>query len=164
MIADQQGWGLAEVAAEVKAQDVEVSQIGTATLRQEVAKDRRISIEDAQMHHGRKSRSVRVDGYKRHILHDLDSGLVRAAGITSANVPEASVTAAIQADLLAQQRSWPNCILIELTSVARWCASGPLIWRSIAKPGRCVMAPAFSRRPLNWIGSSSASAARSAAL
>src|SRR2546428_10094661 len=29
-----------------------------------VAKDRRISIEDAEMRHGRKSRSVRVDGYK----------------------------------------------------------------------------------------------------
>ncbi len=55
------------------------------------------------MRHGRKSRSVRVDGYKRHVLHDLDSGLVRAVGITPANVPEASVTEAIQADLLLQQ-------------------------------------------------------------
>ena len=43
-----------------------------------VAKDRRISVEDGQMRHGRKSRSVRVDGYKRHVLHDLDSGLIRA--------------------------------------------------------------------------------------
>src|SRR6266496_848828 len=55
------------------------------------------------MRHGRKSRSVRVDGYKRHVLHDLDSGLVRAVGITPANAPEATVTEAIKADLIAQQ-------------------------------------------------------------
>jgi hypothetical protein len=55
------------------------------------------------MRHGRKSRSVRVDGYKRHVLHDLDSGLVPAVGITLANAPEASVTEAISADLVAQQ-------------------------------------------------------------
>jgi hypothetical protein len=92
-----------QTAQQIKAQDVELAPTGTATLRKGVAKDRRISIEDAQMRHGRKSRSVRVDGYKRHVLHDLDSGLVRAVGITPANVPEASVTEAIQADLLLQQ-------------------------------------------------------------
>jgi len=92
-----------QTAQQIKVQDVEVTEEGTATLRQGVAKDRCISIEDAQMRHGRKSRSVRVDGYKRHVLHDLDSGLVRAVGITAANVPEASVTEAIQVDLVAQQ-------------------------------------------------------------
>jgi transposase len=42
-------------------------------LIQGVAKDRRISIEDAEMRHGRKSRSALIDGYKRHLLRDLDS-------------------------------------------------------------------------------------------
>ncbi len=70
-----------------------------------LAKDRRISIEDAQMRHGRKSRSVRVDGYKRHVLRDLDTGLIRAVGITPANVAEATVAEAIAADLRAQQAS-----------------------------------------------------------
>ena len=51
------------------------------------------------MRHGRKSRSVLFDGYKRHVLTDLDTGLVPAVGITPANVPEASVTGAITADL-----------------------------------------------------------------
>lgn len=92
-----------KTAQQIKVQDVEVSEAGKATLRKGVAKERRISIEDAQMRHGRKSRSVRVDGYKRHVLHDLDSGLVRAVGITAANVPEASVTEAIKTDLAAQQ-------------------------------------------------------------
>src|SRR6266700_876839 len=59
--------------------------------------------QDAQMRHGRKSRRVRVDGYKRHILRDLDTGLVRAVGITPANVAEATVTEAIAADLRSQQ-------------------------------------------------------------
>src|SRR5581483_1986176 len=48
------------------------------------------------------SRSIRVDGYKRHVLHDLDTGLIRAVGITPANIPEASVTRDISADLEQQ--------------------------------------------------------------
>jgi hypothetical protein len=91
------------VAQQVKAQDVEVDENGKASLIKGVAKDRRISIEDGQMRHGRKSRSVRVDGYKRHVLHDLDTGLIRAVGITPANMPEASVTEAISEDLKLQE-------------------------------------------------------------
>jgi hypothetical protein len=72
------------------------------TFRKKLTKDRRISVEDAEMRHGRKSRSVRVDGYKRHVLHDLDTGLIRAVGITPANVAEASVTEAISEDLEQQ--------------------------------------------------------------
>jgi hypothetical protein len=53
-----------QTAQQVKAQDVQLTEAGTATLRKGVAKDRRISIEDAEMRHGRKSRHVRVDGYK----------------------------------------------------------------------------------------------------
>jgi hypothetical protein len=90
-------------AQQVKQQDVVGTQTGKAALRKGVAKDRRITIEDAHMRHGRKSRSVRVDGYKRHILRDLDTGLVRAVGLTAANAAEASVTEAISADLACQQ-------------------------------------------------------------
>jgi transposase len=89
-------------AHQVEAQDVTRSEQGIPTLRQGVAKERRISLEDAQMRHGRKSRSQRVDGYKRHVLHDLDTGLVRAVGLTPANVPEASATDALEVDLRAQ--------------------------------------------------------------
>ena len=90
-------------AQQVKQQDVEWTESGKAALRKGVAKDRRITIEDAQMRHGRKSRRVRVDGYKRHVVRDLDNGLVRAVGITAANVAEASVAEAISADLACQQ-------------------------------------------------------------
>jgi len=86
----------------VKEQDVQRDENGKAGLIKGVAKDRRVSIEDAEMRHGRKSRSVRVDGYKRHVLHDLDTGLIRAVGITPANAPEASVTEAVSTDLEQQ--------------------------------------------------------------
>jgi hypothetical protein len=70
--------------------------------RRGVSRDRRSSIEDPQMRHGRKSRSVRVDGYKRHVLQDLDRSVVVAVGVTPANAPEASVTDALDTDLAAQ--------------------------------------------------------------
>lgn len=89
-------------AAQVREQDVVRSENGKPTLRDGVAPDRRISLEDSQMRHGRKSRSQLVDGYKRHVLRDLDSGLVPAVGITPANVPEAQVTDSISLDLHAQ--------------------------------------------------------------
>ena len=91
-----------DIAKQVQEQDVQVDEKGKASLIKGVAKNRRISVEDGQMRHGRKSRSVRVDGYKRHVLHDLDTGLIRAVGITPANVPEASVTEAISEDLEQQ--------------------------------------------------------------
>jgi transposase len=65
------------VAQQVREQDVEQVETGRPVLRRGVAKERRISVEDGAMRHGRKSRSVRVDGYKRHALLDLDTELVR---------------------------------------------------------------------------------------
>lgn len=89
-------------ARQVRDQDVTVDPDGVPRIRQGVARDRRISIADPQMRHGRKTRSLRVDGYKRHVLRDLDSELVRAVGLTPANQPEAEVALQIQADLAAQ--------------------------------------------------------------
>lgn len=89
-------------ARQIQQQDVESTEEGRLQLKKSVAKARRIAIEDEQMCHGRKSRTVRIDGYKRHVLSDLDSHLIRAVGITPANVPEASVTQALSVDLAAQ--------------------------------------------------------------
>jgi hypothetical protein len=96
--AGDQAAAAVAAARQVRDQDVDVSG-PVAVLRHGVAKDRRISIEDAAMRHGRKSKSVLFDGYKRHVLRDLDTGLITAVGITAASVPEASVTDAIAADL-----------------------------------------------------------------
>ena len=92
-----------DTARQVRRQDVEQDEHGVVRLRQGVAQERRISIEDGEMRHGRKSKSVRVDGYKRHVLRDLDSGLIRAVGITPANGAEAAVTKGLAADLEQQQ-------------------------------------------------------------
>lgn len=90
-------------AAQVRDQDVTTTAGGVPTLREGVAAERRISIEDSQMRHGRKSRSQLIDGYKRHVVRDLESGLVPAVGITPANVPEAQVTDSISLDLHVQR-------------------------------------------------------------
>jgi transposase len=87
-------------ARQVRDQDIELAGPAPA-LRRGVAKDRLISVEDAEMRHGRKSRSVLFDGYKRHVIRDLDTGLVPAVGITPANAPEASVAGDVAADLEA---------------------------------------------------------------
>ena len=44
------------------------------------------------MRHGRKSRSKKIEGYKRHVLKDLESGVVCAVALTRANTPESAAT------------------------------------------------------------------------
>jgi hypothetical protein len=91
------------IARRVRKHDVEELTDGARpTLRCGVARERLVSVEDPQMRHGRKSRRQRFDGYKRHVLRDLDTGLVRAVGVTPANAPEASVTEGIAQDLAYQ--------------------------------------------------------------
>ena len=90
------------VGREIEAQDVTVDGLGLPQLKQGVAR-RRISVEDPEMRHGRKSRSQRFNGYKRHVLRDLDIGVIRAVGVTAANAPEATVTDARALDLKAQK-------------------------------------------------------------
>ena len=53
-----------------------------------VAPDRRISIADSEMRHGRKSSSRTINGYKQHIAIDLDHKLILATSVRPANEPE----------------------------------------------------------------------------
>lgn len=107
-------------AHQLQAQDVQAGPDGAPTLRQGVARDRRISIEDAQVRHGRKTRSVRVDGSKRHVVRDLDAGLVRAVGVTPANVPQAKVADQIQTDLAHQDAHLSELHIDRATWPAAW--------------------------------------------
>lgn len=75
---------------------------GKVRIRRGVADDRRVSIEDGEMRHGRKSSSKRFNGYKRHIAADLDTGLIMACAVTPANRPEAEAAPAIEADIERQ--------------------------------------------------------------
>jgi len=77
-----------DALVQVRAQDLEVDEDGTTRIRQGVAPDRRISVHDREMRHGRKSRSKRFDGYKEHIARDLDSPAIVACAVTPANRPE----------------------------------------------------------------------------
>jgi hypothetical protein len=88
-----------EALEQVKKQDVEVAPDGGVQLRQGVAEDRRVSIEDAEMRHGRKSKSKRFNGYKQHLSTHLDAGLVLACAVTPANRPEEEATPALAADM-----------------------------------------------------------------
>ena len=73
-------------------QDVEPDPDGSGPrIKPGVAKDRRISIHDPDMRHGRKSKSQRFNGYKRHVMNDLDiPGLIRGGLVTPANAPEST--------------------------------------------------------------------------
>jgi hypothetical protein len=126
------------VAERVRARDVAVDAAGTPALGRGVARDRRISVEDAEMRHGRKSRSERVDGYKRHVLRDLDGGLVRAVAVTAANEPEATATPALEADLDRQ-----GCTIAELHVDRGYLASHLVRDRP---PDRAVVAKAWPLR------------------
>ncbi len=89
-----------ELLARVVEQDIEPDPDGSgARIRRGTARDRRISITDADMRHGRKSKSRVINGYKRHIARDLDSGLILAATARPANEREYAVEQEIRRDV-----------------------------------------------------------------
>src|SRR5205085_8080266 len=57
-------------------------------IKRGVAKDRRVSITDPDMRHGRKSKSKLFNGYKRHLARDLDGEMILAATVRPGNEPE----------------------------------------------------------------------------
>jgi hypothetical protein len=75
---------------------------GYVTMHQGVAPDRRVSIEDAEMRHGRKSKSQLFNGYKEHVAADLDGGLILACAVTPANLAEEEAAPLLKADIEAQ--------------------------------------------------------------
>jgi IS5 family transposase len=86
-------WALVE---KLIAQDTEPDPDNDRQRRvtQGVAKDRRISVSDADMRHGRKSKKKRIDGFKRHVAVQLDTpGIICAVAITPANQPERAAAA-----------------------------------------------------------------------
>jgi DDE family transposase/transposase-like protein DUF772 len=88
---------------QIRAQDLEPDPGGGGErIREGVAADRRVSVEDPDMRHGRKSKSKRFDGYKQHLAADLDRDLILAAAVTPANRPEAEAAPALQQDVERQ--------------------------------------------------------------
>jgi hypothetical protein len=104
----------------VQEQDLEEGKDGKVSIREGVAEDRQVSIEDPEMRHGRKSKSKRFNGYKVHVATDMDSELILAAAVTPANRPEEEAAPGLQADLKRQRvkireldvdRGYPNSVL-----------------------------------------------------
>ena len=89
--------------AQVREQDLDESVPDHPRIRQGVAQDRRVSIEDSEMRHGRKSRSKRFNGFKEHIAADLDSALILACAVTPANVPEELAAPRLHDDMSRQE-------------------------------------------------------------
>lgn len=91
-----------EAITRVREQDLEPNEVGGIRIRHGVAPERRISIEDAEMRHGRKSKSKRFDGYKEHIARDLDLPVIVACFVTPANRPEEEGAVPIRDDIRRQ--------------------------------------------------------------
>ena len=94
---------LIEALDELVTQDLEPDPDGERLqIAEGVAEDRQISVEDPEMRHGRKSKSKRIDGYKRHIARDMDGDAVVACAVTPANKPEHEALPQLKADIEAQ--------------------------------------------------------------
>jgi hypothetical protein len=75
-----------DLLRKVVSQDIEPDPSGGRRIKEEVSKERIISIADPEMRHGRKSRSKLFNGYKRHIA--IANDLILAASVEPANAAE----------------------------------------------------------------------------
>lgn len=92
-----------ELLERLREQDLEPDPSGGGRrVKDGVAKDRRISIEDPDMRHGRKSKTKAFNGYKRHVAVDLGTKLVLAVALRPANEPEREALAELWDELCEQ--------------------------------------------------------------
>jgi hypothetical protein len=112
---------------------------GPARIRQGVAEDRRVSIEDKEMRHGRKTKSKRFNGYKRHLAIDLDTILVLAVAVLPANRPEQDAAPSLVEDIAAQGRT------IGELYIDRGYINAPIVDEIRARRGLIVCRPWIAR-------------------
>lgn len=124
-----------DAITQVRSQDLEATERGGVRIREGVAPDRRISVEDAEMRHGRKSRSKRFDGYKEHIARDLDCPAIVACAVTAANRPEEEGAPPIADDIRRQRLR-----LVEL-HIDRAYVSSPVVDDVLAAGGTVLAKP-----------------------
>jgi hypothetical protein len=126
-----------ETLAQIRGQDLEPDPSGgrKTRIRQGVAPDRRISIEDPEMRHGRKSKTKLFHGYKRHIGVDLDTTLVVACAVTPANRPEDEAAPALKEDIDRQERA------IAAVLCDRGYIASPVVAEVLANGGEVICKP-----------------------
>lgn len=127
---------------QVSNQDLEKTAKGGVQIREGVAPDRRISIEDGEMRHGRKSKTKRFDGYKEHIAQDLDAPVIVACSITPANRPEEEGAEPIARDI--EQQGLHLCEL----HCDRAYVNSPVV-AAVLDAGGHVFCKPWSLRPIN---------------
>lgn len=128
-----------ETLVQIRTQDLEPDPAGGARMREGVAADRRVSIADTEMRHGRKTKSKRFNGFKRHIAADVDRGLILACAITAANRPEDEAMPSLTVDM-AHQGLDVDHLLID-----RGYINSPLVDEVLARRGKIVCKPWKSR-------------------
>ena len=125
-----------ETLVQIRTQDLEPDPVGGGVrIHQGVAEDRRVAIEDPEMRHGRKSKSKRFNGFKRHIAADVDRGLILACAITPANRPEEAAIPALKTDL---ERQVPH---IDQLVIDRGYINSPLVDDVLHRRGTIVCKP-----------------------
>jgi Transposase DDE domain/Transposase domain (DUF772) len=125
-----------ETLVQIRTQDLEPDPMGGGSrIRHGVAEDRRVSVEDPQMRHGRKSKSQRFNGFKRHIAADVDRGLILACAITPANRPEEEGIPSLTADLQRQVHT------IDALLIDRGYINSPLVDDVLRRRGKIVCKP-----------------------
>lgn len=123
---------------QLREQDLEPDPSGGGPrIRQGVAADRLVSVEDKEMRHGRKSKTKRFNGYKRHIAADLDTELILACAITPANRPEEEATPALRDDIALL----PDRSEIGEAHIDRGYIGSALVGDVIARRGRVFCKP-----------------------
>jgi len=129
-----------EALVQIRTQDLEPDPHGGGSrIREGVAEDRRVSITDREMRHGRKSKSKRFNGFKRHIAADVDRGLILACAITPANRPEDEAMPSLTVDM-AHQGLDVDHLLID-----RGYINSTLVDEVLARRGMIVCKPWKSR-------------------
>jgi hypothetical protein len=153
---------------QLRGQDLEPDPNGGGVrIRQAVAHDRRVSVEDGEMRHGRKSQSKRFNGFKQHIAAAVEQDLIVACTVTPANRPEAEAAPALRRDMQRQgirigelyiDRGYINSPVVESVLQQRgevlckpWASrNGELLPKSVFKldmRSRTVTCPGGQRQP-----------------
>jgi DDE family transposase len=126
-----------ETIAQLITQDTEPDpdgEPGGRRIKPHVAPDRRISLEDKDIRHGRKSSAKTFNGFKEHFAVDLDSKGTREVIVRPANEPEHEVV-----ELLAEElEKAPGLLQLDVDlgymaspRIAQWAEQGVYI---IARP------------------------------
>ena len=127
---------------QLRDQDLEPDPSGGGSrIRQGVAPERRVSVEDGEMRHGRKSKSKRFNGYKRHIAADLDTDLILACAVTPANRPEEEAAPLLRDDIVRL----PDRSEISALHIDRGYIGSSLVQDVLARRGEVLCKPWVAR-------------------